>query len=128
MAFFLLINSVGYTVYAHYCDDELRNTSILVNTNDACCEDEPGSTPLETEEAMGCCKEQDVHVVLKDQFVKSESSSHHYSLPIIYLNDTHPIMLSGLQSAYSNNYFNLFTSPPNRSILDITLLLGVFRI
>lgn len=128
MAFFLLINSVGYTVYAHYCDDELKDTSILVNTNEACCEEESVSTSPEADDSMGCCKEQDVHVVLKDQFVKSESGFHHYHLPIIYLNDTRPIMLSGLQSVYANNYFNLFTSPPHRSIPDITLLLGVFRI
>lgn len=132
MALFLLLNSVGYTVYAHYCDDELQEASLLVNTTDSCCDDEESDSdpqPSETNTNMSCCAEQDVLVKIKDHFVKSELNFNAIQLPVLYLNNSflHESLLVGF-IANTNHYNGLTSDPPRKPIPDLGLLYSVFRI
>ena len=126
MAIFLLINSVGYTIYAHYCDDELKTTSIIVKSESCCEDDASGDMPVATE-TKSCCAEKDIHVVLKDQFLKSELSFNAISQPVLFLNSI----------SYTSLYINQVDlnqpsliinveekSPPP----DLNILHSVFRI
>lgn len=63
MTMFLLLNSIGFNVYAHYCGDDLRQTSIIVETEKSCCEDEA--------EPMDCCDNKAHHVIIEDDFIKT---------------------------------------------------------
>lgn len=131
MALFLLINSVGYTVYAHYCDDELKEASLLVNTNDSCCEEETeGVMPASDDNTnMSCCAEQDVLVKIKDHFVKSELTFSPIQLPVMYLSNS-LLHESIVFSFISDNNLSKQVSfePPRKPIPDLGLLYSVFRI
>ncbi|MFN5704454.1 MAG: HYC_CC_PP family protein [bacterium] len=63
MTMFLLLNSIGFNVYAHYCGDDLRETSLIVETEKSCCEDE--------EEPMDCCDNKAHLVKIEDDFLKT---------------------------------------------------------
>ncbi len=129
MAVFLLINSVGYTVYAHYCDDELQETSILVNTNKSCCADEEEVPAEEKSMEMGCCAEQNVWVKIKDHFVKAEQDFNLTNLPLVYIShhifDTDDYSLS-LQCAEQT--ITKLSDPPDISTPERTILFSIFRI
>ena len=126
MAFFLLINSVGYTIYAHYCDDELQDTSLMVKA-ESCCEEETSSDIPTNDEPKSCCAEKDVHIVLKDQFVKSELSFSALTLPVLFINS--PALLQFNASilpftAYHSPVNAADCSPPQ----DLNILHSIFRI
>lgn len=122
MAVFLLINSVGYTVYAHYCNDQLEDASIIAKT-ESCCEEVPSP---ETDD-MSCCAEKDVHIVIKDHFVKSELSFNAISQPVLFIS-------SDFVSDYfkNNSPFIIHNSPfiigNSSPPPDLTILNSVFRI
>lgn len=63
MTLFLLLNSIGYNVYAHYCGDSLKDTSLIIETEKSCCEDES--------EPMDCCDNKAHHVKIEDHFIKT---------------------------------------------------------
>ena len=132
MAIFLLINSVGYTVYAHYCDDELQEASLLVNTTESCCAEESTETePLSAEAsgAMSCCEEQDLLVKIEDQFVKSELSFQAIELPIMYLSISYVNELNIGPFAYSNSHLpSTFSDPPDQTSPNFHILYSIFRI
>lgn len=125
MAIFLLINSVGYTIYAHYCDEELIDTSILVDNTKSCCEDEAETKPKE--EPMSCCKEKGTHVVIKDHFVKSEIKLSEVYQPVFQIN---LFDYQNVISLKSNSLFNpnRIDRPPISNFPDIIILQSVFRI
>jgi len=127
MACFLLVNSVGYTVYAHFCDDELKQASLIVDTGKSCCADEQESPKPSKKEDMSCCSEKDVHVVLKDQFVKSELSFSALNQPVLFINTHSLIQFRVYQSPVTSHQLLLSEgdiSPPP----DLNLLHSVFRI
>ncbi len=129
MAVFLLLNSVGYTVYAHYCDDELQETSILVNTNKSCCADDEEVPVEETSSEMGCCAEQNVWVKIKDHFVKAEQDFNLNNIPVVYI--AHNIFYAddftlGIQ--YSERAITKLSDPPDRITPERSILFSVFRI
>lgn len=130
MAIFLLINSVGYTVYAHYCDDELQEASLLVNTNESCCTENTEETEaIPNSEAMSCCEEQDVLVKIEDQFVKSELSFNAIELPVFYFTISYLNEFNtGIFANSSSIYTSIITDPPNRSTPNINILYSIFRI
>lgn len=129
MAVFLLINSVGYTVYAHYCDDELQETSILVNTNKSCCADEEEPPAEEKSMEMGCCAEQNVWVKIKDHFVKAEQDFNLTNLPLVYIShrifyaDDYNMSPQSLEQTITN-----LSDPPDISTPKRAILFSVFRI
>ncbi len=125
MASFLLLNSVGYNVYAHYCNDELKETSILVKTTESCCEEEESEATTQT---SSCCAEDKVLVVIKDHFVKSDVGFSSLSQPIFYLNN-HFSDLS-FSCTIPQNQLNIGSiyDPPPQIIPDLNLLYSVFRI
>jgi hypothetical protein len=129
MAVFLLINSVGYTVYAHYCDDELQETSILVNTNKSCCADEEEVPAEEKSMEMGCCAEQNVWVKIKDHFVKAEQDFNLTNLPLVYI--SHHIFYAddySLSLQCAEQTITKLSDPPDISTPERTILFSVFRI
>lgn len=63
MCLYLLLNTVGYNVYAHFCGEELRATAIMVKT-ESCCEEDMG---MKTK--PGCCKEEVKQVVIKTEYL-----------------------------------------------------------
>lgn len=63
MTMFLLLNSIGYNVYAHYCGEDLRETSIIIETEKSCCEDDA--------ESMDCCDNKAHQVKIEDDFLKT---------------------------------------------------------
>lgn len=126
MAIFLLINSVGYTIYAHYCNDELKETSIITKA-ESCCEEE--EAPIKAKDApMSCCAEKDVLVVIKDQFLKSELSFSAISNAVLYFNNSFTLLLNTIQKpqlvpqslAYKSDY-----GPP---AAGYNVLYSIFRI
>lgn len=125
MAVFLLINSVGYTIYAHYCDEQLIDTSILVDNTKSCCEESAESTPVDI--PMSCCTEKGTHVVIKDNFIKSEIKLAEVYQPII-LNTLFDYQY--LISSKSNNTYNTIgiDRPPILHTPDILVLQSIFRI
>jgi hypothetical protein len=127
MACFLLVNSVGYTVYAHFCDNELKQASLIVDTGKSCCADEQETTKPSKQEDMSCCSEQDVHVVIKDQFVKSELSFSALTQPVLFINSIfkieHLADFTQLTTHNSQLIIGNFSPPP-----DLNLLHSVFRI
>ncbi len=132
MAIFLLINSVGYTVYAHYCDNELQEASLLVNTTESCCAEEATETePLSAEASgvMSCCEEQDLLVKIEDQFVKSELSFQAIELPVMYLSISYVNELNfGLFANSNRPYFLPFSDPPDQISPNFHILYSIFRI
>lgn len=66
LALFLLFNSVGISVYAHYCGEDLQNTSLIVEAEKSCCSDES------EEEPMGCCNDEHKLIKIEDEFLKVE--------------------------------------------------------
>jgi len=126
MAFFLLINSVGYTIYAHYCDDELQNTSLMVKAESCCEDDAPSDNPIKTE-SKSCCAEKDIHVVIKDHFEKSEQSFSALSQPVLFLNALPQFSYNALELPNIGKHSisnEVDVSPPR----DLTILHAVFRI
>jgi hypothetical protein len=119
-------------VYAHYCDDELQETSLLVNTNESCCAedtDEAEGTLASSENDMSCCAEQNVLVKIEDQFVKSELSFIAIDLPVFYFAVSYVNEFNtGLFANTSSNYTFLITDPPDRSSPNINILYSIFRI
>lgn len=76
MTLFLLLNSIGYNVYAHYCGDSLKNTSLILETEKSCCEDD--SKP------MDCCDNKSHHVKIEDDFIKTTNVDvDHHVLAIV---------------------------------------------
>lgn len=123
---FLLLNSVGYTVYAHYCDNELVDTSVILNNTSSCCEEE-NAIPVQEKGLMSCCKEKGTHVVIKDQFVKSEIKLVDIIQPLICLN------LKDFLCSFSvnPNQYNInqrIDRPPIQIPPNLTILYSVFRI
>lgn len=127
MACFLFVNSVGYTVYAHFCDDELKQASVIVDTGKSCCADEQEAPNTTKKDDMSCCAEKDVHVVLKDQFVKSELSFSVLIQPVLFINSVFKIehLADFTQFTTHNSQLLIgnFSPPP-----DLNLLHSVFRI
>jgi hypothetical protein len=129
MSIFLLINSIGYSVYAHYCNDELKETSLLVNTNKSCCAIESTEHEAESAEAMSCCEEQDVLIKIEDQFVKSELNFQAIVLPVLHLsvsfvNEMNIALFANVESYFLSN----FSDPPDRTLPSLHVLLCIFRI
>lgn len=127
MAIFLLINSIGYTVYAHYCNDELKETSILSKAK-SCCEEEPESTKTSKDVPMSCCAEKDVLVVIKDQFVKSELSFQALSQPVLFINNTFTLLFSSIQLPVVANISPLYIKDLGPPSVRLNVLYSVFRI
>ncbi len=126
MAIFLLINSVGYTIYAHYCDDELKTTSLIVKS-ESCCEDDANEDIPAVSSGMSCCAEKDIHIVLKDQFLKSELSFNAISQPVLFLN-TISYSQFFLIKVESNQSQLAFVAEDKSSPPDLNILHSVFRI
>lgn len=128
MAIFLLINSIGYTVYAHFCNDELKQTSLIVDTVEPCCSDEETEMPSEDIADMSCCQEEGVLLVIKDQFVKSEFNLNSFTQVPFIVNNFLQINHLNLSTQFSQNELLLIKDPPNINTLDKSILLSVFRI
>lgn len=66
LALYLLLNTIGYNVYAHFCGDSLVETSILFAA-ESCCGDEG------PEEEEGCCKNEVEQVQLDSRFLPKDN-------------------------------------------------------
>jgi hypothetical protein len=126
MAIFLLVSSVGFTIYAHYCNDELKETSVIAKTK-SCCDEEATTPVKESKEEMSCCAEKDVHIVIKDHFVKSESSFSVLTQPVLFINTYSLMQFSVYQSPVTNHQVFIFEGD-NCDPPDLNLLHSVFRI
>lgn len=65
MCLYLLLNTVGYNVYAHFCGEELQAMAIMVKAESCCGED----TGMKTK--PGCCTEEVKQVVIKTEYLVS---------------------------------------------------------
>lgn len=126
MAIFLLINSVGYTVYAHYCNDELKDTSVIAKA-ESCCEEEIPTTNDDSKNEMSCCAEKDVHIVIKDHFVKSESSFSVLTQPVLFIN-THSFLQFSVYQSPVTSHQEFISEGDNFDPPDLNLLHSLFRI
>lgn len=126
MAIFLLINSVGYTIYAHYCDDVLKTTSLIVKSESCCDEDASADIPVSSS-GMSCCAEKGIHIVLKDQFLKSELSFNAISQPVLFLN-TISYSQFFLNQVEFNQPLLAFVAEDKSPPPDLNILHSVFRI
>ena len=126
LSLFLLINSVGVSVYAHYCGDNLQDTSIVVESNKSCCADEGE----EESESMECCNEEHKLVKLEDEFLKVEKVELNHSIAQL-----HWIAINSIQLLQFNtiSYADVF-SPGKHLHKEIhrhnnkQVLFSVFRI
>ncbi len=117
MTMFLLLNSIGYNVYAHYCGDDLRETSIIVETEKSCCEDE--SEPME------CCDNKAHHIKIEDDFLKTVNVDiDHPTFAII----TWFIQYKSIIDNESKTIIQLDTSQHYSSFLNLNILYSNFRI
>ncbi len=129
MAIFLLLNSVGYTVYAHYCDDKLKETSILVNTNNTCCADDEEAPIEENTSEMGCCAEQNLRIKIIDHFVKAEQDFNLSNSPVIYIsNSIFYADDTAWNFQHSKYTFVKESGPPDIIFPDRSILFSIFRI
>lgn len=117
MTMFLLLNSIGYNVYAHYCGEDLRETSIIVETEKSCCEEDA--------EPMDCCDNKAHQVKIEDDFLKTVKIDIEYpSYAILnwYIN----FISSADLANNANEYFDVSPHIPNQPKLNI--LFSNFRI
>ncbi len=68
MCLYLLLNTVGYNVYAHFCGEELQATAIMVKA-ESCCDEDTGM-----KNRPGCCKEEVKQVVIKTEYLVSNAA------------------------------------------------------
>ena len=119
LTLFLLLNLTGYSVYAHYCEEDLTETSLLLSIDESCCPDElPASS---------CCNDEQKLIIIKDFFVRStlQEHTHHIAvLPVLYINDFNNQTVFSLECkrvVYQNN--SLIIDPPDLNILYSTFLI-----
>lgn len=117
MSMFLLLNSIGYNVYAHYCGDDLRETSIIVETQKSCCEDDA--------EPMDCCDNKSHHVKIEDDFIKTVSIDLDYSVVAILTNFLNFHSISTIHCGFISNW-NI--SPHLKLYPNLNILYSNFRI
>lgn len=76
--FIFIFSNVGWSINAHYCQGELKEASLLHNSNNAidafaqtmpCCETDVACTSPQTESDQDCCK---------DEIVKSNTSEQNF--------------------------------------------------
>lgn len=122
LGLYLLLNTVGYTVYAHFCGDKLTETSVITSA-ESCCEHE--ETSASEKEKSSCCKEESKQIILKDEYLKAQSENQFISLDI----DIFLLPLSFVADHYIKESVNQFYSKTfhNRSV-PLILMCQVFRI
>lgn len=114
---FLLLNSIGYNVYAHYCGEDLRETSLIVETEKSCCEDEA--------EPMDCCDNKAHHVKIEDDFLKTAHIDlEHPTFAILTSFFKYQSII--LKETNSVVYFDI--SPHLNSFTNLNILYSNFRI
>ncbi len=118
-ACYLLLNTIGYQVYAHFCGEELQETSLLIKSAPACCPDEKAAEPDD------CCTEEQVQFVIEDQYLKTQVEQSFFS-PVFV------IALSNYSTFFqTGTYHNISTYQNQAFVLkDISpqVLLQIFRI
>lgn len=117
MTLFLLLNSIGYNVYAHYCGDSLRDTSLIIETEKSCCEDDS--------EPMDCCDNKAHHVKIEDDFIKTVNVDiDHHALAIVswFIINYHFENSTILEEASTEDSYLLYFKD------NLTILYSNFRI
>ncbi|MEN9369795.1 MAG: hypothetical protein RI952_660 [Bacteroidota bacterium] len=61
---------MGFIFAAHFCGDEMKSASIIVDATSACCEADVKE--VNTSEDTGCCKNEYQLFKISDQFIPSE--------------------------------------------------------
>lgn len=61
---------MGFIFAAHFCGDEMKSASIIVDATSACCEADVSDA--KTAEDTGCCKNEYQLFKISDQFITSE--------------------------------------------------------
>lgn len=119
MSILLFLNTVGVSVFAHYCAGDLTQSSILVNVAEPCCDDE-------TEAESSCCHDEEQRIVIDDQFLKKvEQGGIAFQLfqTSFYAIRTNKKDIYSFLDHPLNSYVHNFGRPPDRQIL-----FGNFRI
>lgn len=117
MTMFLLLNSIGFNVYAHYCGDDLRDTSLIVQIEKSCCED--GDEPME------CCDNKAHLIKIEDDFIKTVNIDLEYpSFAILTLF----ISFSSLTELVNISIVNFDISPHLTLKSNLNILYSNFRI
>lgn len=123
LALFLLLNTVGYQVYGHFCGMELKETSLIVDTSTSCCDTEE-DLPLQDD---SCCKSESVQVVITDHYLKGADALKlqvpSLSLPLAIISVVPVTMQEELGYRPAESYTAVPISP-----VPIIILNQVFRI
>lgn len=61
---------MGFIFAAHFCGDEMKSASIIVDATSACCEADENNAKIP--EDTGCCKNEYQLFKISDQFIPSE--------------------------------------------------------
>jgi hypothetical protein len=70
IAFQILLSTMGFIFAAHFCGDEMKSASIIVDATSACCEADENNAKIP--EDTGCCKNEYQLFKISDQFIPSE--------------------------------------------------------
>ncbi len=122
MAAYLLLNTMGYQVYAHFCGENLKSTSVIVQPNTSCCEEEG----MQATEPMDCCSNEQQLVQIKDQFIKSDNENKIAS-PVLFLQILTFVKFSILQLP-NQLIQTVFEFSPDVQIFSRNISYCIFRI
>jgi hypothetical protein len=118
------MNTVGYNVYAHFCGNDLKATSLIVETESCCGDDEDANGMMQDEE--GCCTEEIKQVIIKDDYLKVATEK--VNTPVVlclFILPVHHIYSVETNLVSVNEYTD--TSPPGRKV-PISIAFQIFRI
>lgn len=105
---YLLFNTVGFTLYAHFCGNRLVNTEIYTEKEDSCCS--------KRKKPMDCCKTEIKSVQLAIQYLPETLTANPAIAQVQLIRD--PISLHTEQPSKAVDYpIYSHHAPPERCIL-----------
>ena len=118
------MNTIGYNVYAHFCGDNLKETSVIVDTGSCCSDDEEKANKGED---MSCCTDEVKQVIIKDDYLKV--SSLKISDPLVFQLFIIPFnFISITEATPVSVVIANDDSPPDGRKIPIHIFNQVFRI
>lgn len=75
---------MGFIFAAHFCGDEMKSASIIVDATSACCEADVSDA--KTAEDTGCCKNEYQLFKISDQFISSQLLQVDFPILAIQIN------------------------------------------
>lgn len=124
LCLYLLMNTIGYNVYAHFCGDDLKETSVIVDTGSCCSDDEEKANAGED---MSCCTDEVKQVIIKDDYLKVPSLK--INDPLVFELFVIPFNLITVAEALPVSAFIIHNdTPPEGRKTPIHIINQVFRI